>query len=66
MGTPAEEGGGGKIVLLEAGAFDDVDCAMMAHPSWVEQTRGPGLAIQRLDLQDNYTLCASGHVNPLS
>ena len=32
MGTPAEEGGGGKIRLLEAGAFDGVDAAMMFHP----------------------------------
>jgi amidohydrolase len=32
MGTPAEEGGGGKIKLIEAGAFDGVDAAMMFHP----------------------------------
>jgi len=32
LGTPAEEGGGGKIKLLEAGAFDGVDAAMMFHP----------------------------------
>ncbi len=31
-GTPAEEGGGGKIELLERGAFEGVDLAMMAHP----------------------------------
>ncbi|SMP62516.1 M20 family metallopeptidase [Anoxynatronum buryatiense] len=33
MGTPAEEGGGGKILLLKAGAFDDVDFSLMIHPS---------------------------------
>ena len=33
MGTPAEEGGGGKIKLIKNGAFDDVDIAMMAHPT---------------------------------
>lgn len=33
IGTPAEEGGGGKIKLLEAGAFQDVDAAMMVHPT---------------------------------
>ncbi|XP_070579510.1 xaa-Arg dipeptidase-like [Ptychodera flava] len=33
MGTPAEEGGGGKVKLIEAGAFDDIDVAMMAHPT---------------------------------
>lgn len=32
VGTPAEEGGGGKIKLLEAGAFAGVDAAMMFHP----------------------------------
>ena len=32
LGTPAEEGGGGKIVMLERGAFDDVHAAMMVHP----------------------------------
>jgi len=32
LGTPAEEGAGGKIDLINAGAFDDVDVAMMAHP----------------------------------
>ncbi|MEI8257218.1 MAG: amidohydrolase, partial [Deltaproteobacteria bacterium] len=32
VGTPAEEGGGGKIILLDAGLFDGVDAAMMYHP----------------------------------
>ena len=32
IGAPAEEAGGGKIDLIQAGAFDDVDCAMMTHP----------------------------------
>ena len=32
MGTPAEEGGGGKVKLIEKGAFNDVDLAMMVHP----------------------------------
>ncbi len=32
LGTPAEEGGGGKILLLKSGAFDDLDLVMMAHP----------------------------------
>lgn len=33
IGTPAEEAGGGKVILVEAGAFDDVDFALMMHPS---------------------------------
>lgn len=31
IGTPAEEGGGGKIKLIQGGVFEDVDCAMMIH-----------------------------------
>ena len=33
LGTPAEEGGGGKIDLIEAGAFQDAAVAMLIHPS---------------------------------
>lgn len=33
IGTPAEEGGGGKILLLERGAFAGVHAAMMVHPA---------------------------------
>ncbi|TRM60316.1 hypothetical protein BD626DRAFT_504930 [Schizophyllum amplum] len=38
FGTPAEEGGGGKIRLLDAGAYKDhgVDVSLMAHPGNVE------------------------------
>ena len=32
VGTPAEEGGGGKVRLAEAGVFKDMDLAMMFHP----------------------------------
>ena len=33
VGTPAEEGGGGKILLAEARVFAEMDAAMMCHPS---------------------------------
>ena len=33
LGTPAEEGGGGKIVLLDEGEFEDASCSMMIHPA---------------------------------
>ena len=36
IGTPAEEGGGGKVFLLERGAFDGVHAAMMVHPAPIE------------------------------
>jgi amidohydrolase len=32
IGTPGEEGAGGKVIELEAGLFDDVDAALMFHP----------------------------------
>jgi amidohydrolase len=31
IGTPAEEGGGGKVRLIQGGVFQDVDAAMMIH-----------------------------------
>jgi amidohydrolase len=33
IGTPGEEADGGKVILLEAGVFDNVDFALMMHPS---------------------------------
>ncbi len=33
LGTPAEEGGGGKEFMIRRGAFDGVDAAMMVHPA---------------------------------
>ena len=40
LGTPAEEGGGGKIILLENGNFEDAVCSMMIHPG-VEDVVNP-------------------------
>jgi amidohydrolase len=36
LGTPAEEFGGGKVVMLKAGVFDDVTVAVMVHPGPVD------------------------------
>ncbi|MEO7146534.1 MAG: M20 family metallopeptidase [Terrimesophilobacter sp.] len=41
IGTPAEERGGGKIILLEQGIFDDVTFAMMFHPIQDGISRNP-------------------------
>jgi amidohydrolase len=49
LGTPAEEMGGGKILMIERGAFDGVHMAMMAHPSPTEGDRFPTLAINQCD-----------------
>lgn len=44
-GTPAEEGGGGKIELLKKGAFLGLDLAMMAHPSPVDSAEARPYAV---------------------
>ncbi len=44
-GTPAEEGGGGKIELLERGAFAWLDLAMMAHPAPVDVAEAEPFAV---------------------
>ncbi|HXF82839.1 MAG TPA: M20 family metallopeptidase [bacterium] len=48
LGTPAEEGGGGKVLMLERGAFRGIDAAMMFHPASYTLTDRPSLASWRL------------------
>ena len=45
IGTPAEEGGAGKVRLMEAGVFKDVDAAMMIHGRCGTQVWRPTLGI---------------------
>lgn len=46
MGTPAEEGGGGgKIRLIQGGAFDGIDMALMAHPGGFTETDNGALGV---------------------
>lgn len=52
LGTPAEEGGGGKIVMARHGAFDGVSAAMMIHPADRDLVRMDAIAIQ--ELRANY------------
>ncbi|KAF5313402.1 hypothetical protein D9611_008575 [Ephemerocybe angulata] len=33
LGTPAEEGGSGKVILLEKGAYEGMDACLMCHPA---------------------------------
>ncbi|XP_028653371.2 peptidase M20 domain-containing protein 2-like [Erpetoichthys calabaricus] len=44
LGTPAEEDGGGKIDLIEAGAFENMDVVFMAHPSQEDAAYLPDMA----------------------
>ena len=46
LGTPAEESGGGKQLMLERGAFADVTVAMMAHPGPTADTAAAGDSTQ--------------------
>ena len=47
VGTPAEEGGGGKIVLLDRGAFAGAHMAMMTHPFPFDRAQFPMIAAQQ-------------------
>jgi amidohydrolase len=48
LGTPAEEGGGGKIRLIEAGALDGVDAALMVHPADADLAAMDAIAVQEV------------------
>jgi amidohydrolase len=50
LGTPAEEGGGGKILMARKGAFDGVDAAMMVHPAGVDLPAMNVLAISAVEV----------------
>lgn len=50
MGTPAEEGFGGKIALLGKGAFEGVDMAVMAHPSSRTITEAGALGVTKANI----------------
>ncbi|MHB8188832.1 MAG: M20 family metallopeptidase [Ferrimicrobium sp.] len=50
IGTPAEEGGGGKVLLLEAGVFTGANLAMMVHPGPSEADRMGVIAATHLEV----------------
>ncbi len=49
LGTPAEEGGGGKIKMLEKGAFAGIDISLMMHPYNQTYTFLPSLAVKPIE-----------------
>ncbi|KAG8201514.1 hypothetical protein JTE90_011189 [Oedothorax gibbosus] len=51
LGTPAEEGGGGKINLIEKGAFKNIDAALMAHPQMHNRLYPLILALARITVK---------------
>jgi amidohydrolase len=50
LGTPAEEGGGGKIPMLDAGCFDDLAFAMMIHPGPADAVYARPRAVAHFDV----------------
>jgi amidohydrolase len=51
IGTPAEELYGGKVIMVERGAFDSVDLAMMVHPGSHNAAVTPALACIALEVE---------------
>ncbi|KAI0824377.1 amidohydrolase [Trametes gibbosa] len=54
LGTPAEESGGGKITLLERGAYDEMDACIMSHPTAGPDNFSaiwPGVACQPIEVE---------------
>eukprot|EP00794_Sanderia_malayensis_P018905 gene18905-20808_t len=50
FGTPAEEGGGGKVIMINKGCFEDVDFCIMAHPYVEDIIYHPELAVEHLQI----------------
>ncbi|HVM19263.1 MAG TPA: amidohydrolase, partial [Egibacteraceae bacterium] len=50
IGTPAEEGGGGKELIARAGGFDAVDAAVMLHPAGFEVAEHAWIGVRRVDV----------------
>lgn len=51
IGTPAEELQGGKVIMVERGAFDNLDAAMMVHPGAHNAAVTPALACLALEVE---------------
>ena len=51
IGTPAEEMGGGKVIMAKRGAFADVDIAMLVHPGAYDAATTQALACQVLEVE---------------
>ncbi len=50
LGTPAEEGGGGKVWMIKEGAFAGVDAAVMVHPADADLAMMSSLAVQQVQV----------------
>jgi amidohydrolase len=50
LGTPAEESGGGKELMLRAGVFDDIATAVMLHPGPIDIAAARSLALSEVNV----------------
>jgi amidohydrolase len=50
LGTPAEEAGGGKVLLLNAGTFDDIAATVMIHPGPIDIAQARSLALSQVEV----------------
>ncbi len=51
LGTPAEEGGGGKVLMARRGAFEHVAAAMMVHPAGMDLAGMHVLALSQVEVE---------------
>ena len=51
LGTPAEEGFGGKIDMVKAGIFKEIDVAMIVHPDTRNMSTQEALACSSLEVE---------------
>ncbi|NVN52966.1 N-acyl-L-amino acid amidohydrolase [Mycolicibacterium hippocampi] len=51
LGTPAEEAGGGKVLMLEAGVFDDIAATVMLHPGPIDIAAARSLALSEATIR---------------
>ena len=51
IGSPGEEGGAGKVPLIDAGVLDGVDFAVMVHPYGEDQVGGISMARVAIDVE---------------
>ena len=51
IGTPAEETGGGKAIMVDEGVFENIDAAILMHPSDRSKPGGPSLSCYQVQIE---------------
>ena len=55
LGTPAEESGGGKLKLINAGAYTDIDACLMTHPFSIRNNVAYGACMASAKFRATFT-----------